>query len=70
VYCSYALCETAEKPTTVFKNIHPRRNIDTGFNCDEAEKVKVGVAKEEQIPYFGVFLITIFIALVVSIVRR
>ena len=29
VYCSYALCETAEKPTTVFKNIHPRRNIDT-----------------------------------------
>ena len=70
VYCSYALCETAEKPTTVFKNIHPRRNIDTGFNCDEAEKVKVGVAKGEQIPYFGVFLITIFIALVVSIVRR
>ena len=70
VYCSYALCETAEKPTTVFKNIHPRRNIDTGFNCDEADKVKVGVAKEEQIPYFGVFLMTIFIALVVSIVRR
>ena len=70
VYCSYALCETAEKPTNVFKNIHPRRNIDTGFNCDEDEKVKVGVAKEERIPYFGVFLMAIFIALVVSIVRR
>ena len=70
VYCSYALCETAEKPTTVFKNIHPRRNRDTGFNCDQADKVKVGVAKEEEIPYFGIFLVTIFIALVVSIVRR
>jgi hypothetical protein len=70
VYCSYALCETAEKPTTVFKNIHPRRNIDTGFNCEEDDKVKVGVAKEEQIPYFGIFIMTIFIALVVSIVRR
>lgn len=70
VYCSYALCETAEKPTNVFKNIHPRRNIDTGFNCDEDDKVKVGVAKEERIPYFGVFLMAIFIALVVSIVRR
>lgn len=70
VYCSYALCETAEKPTNVFKDIHPRRNIDTGFNCKEDDKVKVGVAKEEQIPYFGIFLMTIFIALVVSIVRR
>lgn len=70
VYCSYALCETAEKPTNVFKDIHPRRNIDTGFNCKEDDKVKVGVAKEEQIPYFGIFLVTIFIALVVSIVRR
>ena len=70
VYCSYALCETAEKPSTVFTNIHPRRNIDTGFTCGPDEKIKVGIAKEERIPYFGIFLITLFIALVVSIVRR
>jgi len=70
VYCSYALCETADKPTTTFTAIHPKRNIDTGFTCNSDQKIKIGVAKGEQIPYFGVFLITIFIALVVSIARR
>ena len=70
VYCSYALCETADKPTTTFTTIHPRRNIDTGFTCNSDQKSKVGVASEGRIPYFGVFLIALFIALVVSVARH
>jgi hypothetical protein len=70
VYCSFGLCQTQQKPTTVFSAIHPRRNIDTGFTCDSSEKVKVGVAKEEKIPYFGMFLGVVFISLVVSYARQ
>jgi hypothetical protein len=70
VYCSFGLGDPQEKPTTVFSAIHPRRNIDTGFTCDSSEKVKVGVAKEEKIPYFGMFLGVVFISLVVSYARQ
>lgn len=67
VYCKFALCETQTKPTISFSEIHPRRNIDTGFTC---EKVTVGVANQSQIPYFGITLFVIFIALALSYLRR
>jgi hypothetical protein len=70
VYCSIGSCETQTAPTLAFSAIHPRRNIDTGFVCDTPEKMKVGVAKQEQVPYFGIFLIALFITLVLSYVRR
>jgi|SRR6056300_265743 hypothetical protein len=70
VYCSIGSCETQTKPTDVFGAIHPRRNIDTGFVCDTPEKMKVGVATQVQIPYFGLFLIVVIIALVLLLARR
>lgn len=70
VYCSIGSCETQTKPVNVFSAIHPRRNIDTGFVCDTPEKMKVGVAKQTRVPYFGIFLIALFIILALSFVRR
>ena len=70
VYCSFASCETQVKPTNVFGTIHPRRNIDTGFACDTSSNVKIGVAAHGNVPYFGIFLIAMFITLVLSYVRR
>ena len=70
VYCSFASCETQDKPTNVFGTIHPRRNIDTGVACDASAHIKVGVAKQVHVPYFGIFLIAMFITLVLSYARR
>jgi len=70
VYCSFGSCETQSKPTNVFGTIHPRRNIDTGVECDASTNVKVGVADQGRVPYFGIFLIAMFITLVLSYARR
>jgi|TARA_B110000483_G_C17754714_1_gene373729 hypothetical protein len=70
VYCSFGSCETQSKPTNVFGTIHPRRNIDTGVECDASTNVKVGVADQGRVPYFGIFLIAMFITLVLSYTRR
>lgn len=70
VYCSFGSCETQIKPTNVFGTIHPRRNIDTGVECDASTNVKVGVADQGRVPYFGIFLIAMFITLVLSYTRR
>ena len=67
VYCSFALCETQAEPTISFSAIHHRRNIDTGFTCDT---VKVGVAKQNQFPYVAAIILSLFIALALSYVRR
>jgi hypothetical protein len=70
IYCSIGSCETQTEPVNVFGAIHPRRNIDTGFTCDTPDKVKIGVAKQTQVPYFGIFLSTLIVTLVLSFVRR
>jgi hypothetical protein len=70
VYCNFALCETQTKPAETFNMIHPRRNIDTGFVCNTPDKMKVGVANQIKIPYFGPFLIVVIIALVLLLARR
>ena len=69
VYCSFGSCETQIKPTNIFGTIHPRRNIDTGIDCDSSSNVKIGVAKQLDMPYFGIILIAAFITLVLSYAR-
>jgi len=69
VYCSFGSCETQIKPTNIFGTIHPRRNIDIGVDCDSSSNVKIGVAKQTDVPYFGIMLIAAFITLVLSYAR-
>ncbi len=66
VFCDFGLCGEQIKPTIGEGTLHPKRNIDTGFTCPSKKKtVKVGVAKQKRTPYFGVFLILLFILLIV-----
>jgi hypothetical protein len=72
IFCEYALCDEEVKPDVMDKVIHPRRNIDRGFTCEKKKKnpVKVGVSNQSRIPFFGIFLILLFVTLFLLYSRR
>jgi hypothetical protein len=63
VYCDLGACEDETSPCIILKDVHPRRNIDTGFTCKEKKRVKVGVSKKPRMSYIGLFFIIFLIAL-------
>ena len=68
VFCTTNACKSETEPCIISKNVHPRRNIDTGFTCDR-KRVKVGVSKKQRMSYIGLFIILFFIALILVYAR-
>lgn len=67
VYCGYGLCEDQVTPLIIPRDVHPKRNIDTGYTCEKknstpGEKpIVVGVAKKPR--FLGITLIILLIIL-------
>lgn len=69
VFCETNACESESEPCIILKNVHPRRNIDTGFLCKDKKKVKVGVSKKQRLSYIGLFFIIFMVILGIIHIR-
>ena len=69
VFCDTNACESESEPCIILKNVHPRRNIDTGFLCKDKKKVKVGVSKKQRLSYIGLFFVIFMVMLAVIHIR-
>ena len=68
-FCETNACESETEPCIILKDVHPRRNIDTGFLCKDKKKVKVGVSKKYRLSYIGLFFIIFMVMLAVIHIR-
>lgn len=74
VYCEYGLCTESTSDCSLSRDVHPRRNIDTGFTKQKKrsviEKVTVGVSNHPEFSIIGGFICVLTIALSVYHARR
>lgn len=74
VYCDYGLCEDSMTECSLSRDVHPRRNIDTGFTkkkkFDVIEKVTIGVSNHPEFSIIGGSIILLAIALILYYARR
>jgi hypothetical protein len=64
VYCDYSLCAESASDCHLHRDVHPRRNIDTGFTR-AIKKVTVGVSNHPEFSIIGGSIILLTIALIV-----
>lgn len=73
VYCDYGLCEDSTTQCSLSRDVHPRRNIDTGFTKKRkgiVEQVTVGVSNHPEFSLIGGSIILVAITLIVYYARR
>jgi hypothetical protein len=73
VFCDYGLCAESTSECSLPRDVHPRRNIDTGFTKKSKgiiEQVTVGVSNHPEFSIVGGSIILIAIVLVVYYARR
>jgi hypothetical protein len=73
VYCDYGLCVDSTSECSLSRDVHPRRNIDTGFTEKKKsviEKVTVGVSNHPEFSIIGGSIIILAIALSLYYARR
>lgn len=73
VYCDYGLCEESSSQCSLSRELHPRRNIDTGFTENDRTHIKeilVGVANKPELSIIGALIIISTIALILYYARR
>ena len=74
VFCDYGLCAESTSECSLSRDIHPRRNIDTGFTKGKKrgiiEQVTIGVSNHPEFSIVGGSIILIAIILIVYYARR
>src|SRR6056300_713324 len=68
VYCDYGLCADSTSECSLSRDVHPRRNIDTGFTKKKKnviEQVTIGVSNHPEFSIIGGSLFILAIALAV-----
>ena len=73
VYCDYGLCADSVSECSLSRDVHPRRNIDTGFTEKKKsviEKVTIGVSNHPEFSIIGGSIILLAIALSLYYARR
>jgi|TARA_R110002153_G_scaffold159336_1_gene311546 hypothetical protein len=69
VFCETNACKSETEPCMIVKNIHPMRNIDTGFTCKDKKRLTVGISNKSRMSYIGLFFIIFFITLMIIYAR-
>ena len=73
VFCDYGLCAESTSGCSLHRDVHPRRNIDTGFTKKSKgilEQVTVGVSNHPEFSLIGGSIILLAIILIVYYARR
>jgi len=66
-YCKVGLCRDEIEPLVMHREVHPRRNIDTGFTCSEPKSTITMDVDTGGVPssilLLGIIVLTLFVSI-------
>jgi len=73
VYCDYGLCAESTSACSLYRPLHPRRNIDVGYTKNDRtfiQKAVIGVANNPKFSLIGGLICFLTIAVILYYITR